>query len=151
MTTLYSRLLEELLVAENTDCFEKADVLKDLLDSIEPDQAWTDEVLIHAITSKMHENINEIGEMVARDQGKLSKAHQLDEAMIRAKNTILTGFLPPQLSQEELTDIIVEVVTANQDASIGTIFKYLRDNHYGQYKASDARGLAQELVNLKSL
>ena len=52
------------------------------------------------------------------------------------ENEILEAYLPVQLTQVELEDIIKQFLDSSTDKSIGACIRYMKDNYEGRYDYS---------------
>jgi uncharacterized protein YqeY len=52
------------------------------------------------------------------------------------ENEILEAYLPVQLTQVELEDIIKQFLDSSTDKSIGACMRYMKDNYAGRYDYS---------------
>lgn len=59
---------------------------------------------------------------------------------------ILEEYLPKQLTEDEISNIIKEFLTDNSGANMGQIMTYLKNNYGGQYDGKTASTLAKSLV-----
>lgn len=59
---------------------------------------------------------------------------------------ILNSYLPKQLSESELTDIVNDFVSNNEGANMGSIMGYLKNNYGGQYDGKSASTVAKAVV-----
>ena len=61
---------------------------------------------------------------------------------LTAENIILNGFIPKQLTEEELYAIIVELKPTN----LGTVMQYLKNNYHGLYDGKLAANVAHHVI-----
>lgn len=59
---------------------------------------------------------------------------------------ILDKFLPKQLTEEVLQNIIKDFIFKNSNVNIGSIMKYLKENYSGQYDGKIASMIAKDLL-----
>ncbi len=59
---------------------------------------------------------------------------------------ILNGYMPEQMTAEELRFVVVNFRTAVPTAGIGEIMKHLKANHAGQYDGKLASTVAKEVL-----
>ena len=59
---------------------------------------------------------------------------------------ILNSYLPQQLSEEKLTEILTQFKEANPDANMGMGMKHLKDSFAGQYDGKTASTLAKQVL-----
>ena len=63
--------------------------------------------------------------------------------ILRLENTILTQFIPSQLTEDELRVILIELAPAN----IGQAMGHLNANYNGSFDGKLASSIARELIN----
>ena len=85
---------------------------------------------------KKRKEIIEFSEQAGRTEAK-------QEAETEAK--IIEGFLPKQLSPEELESTISDFKNANPSANMGTVMAHLKANFGGQYDGKIASGIVKKL------
>ena len=63
-------------------------------------------------------------------------------ARLTSENTILTSYLPVQMSESEIREIIVGLDASN----IGEVMKHLKANYAGKFNGTLASSIARELL-----
>lgn len=91
-----------------------------------------------AVVTKFVKNLNDVA--------KYGNAEQ--KAVAEHEISILTGFLPTQLTPEELTDIIRKCITEGGLAKLGEIMKFLKTLYPGRYDGAQAKVAFESLVTL---
>ena len=77
----------------------------------------------------------------------LTKENRQDEIeIIEEEAKVIEGYLPKQLSAEELKQLLIKFKSANASANMGQAMSYLKDNFAGQYDGKDASSLAKEIM-----
>ena len=101
----------------------------------------TDDKEVHALAKKFIKNAKEVlDNLPDTDDRAMEAVYEID---------ILKGFLPPQLSEQELRVAIVDIVKSKNLSSIkdmGTIMKGLKSAFDGQYDGKLANQLIKELL-----
>jgi len=59
---------------------------------------------------------------------------------------ILSGYLPKQMSDEDLRKAIEHFVKHNPGAGMGGVMKFLKDEHAGTYDGKKASQIAKEVL-----
>lgn len=59
---------------------------------------------------------------------------------------ILNSYLPKQLTEAELGDIVNDYVSANEGANMGAIMGYLKSNYDGQYDGKTASMVVKSVL-----
>jgi uncharacterized protein YqeY len=93
-------------------------------------------------------------QIVQREVKKRQEAIQFEEqagraeqkAKLQAEIAILEGFLPQQLSSEDLEKIIVQLKETTPGLALNVVMKHLKDNYTGQYDGKSAREIAKRVV-----
>lgn len=108
---------------------------------------------------EMQKSINDLGpteclQVVTREVKKRHEAIQFEEqagraeakAKLVAEIAILEGFLPKQLSSEDLEAIIVKLKEATPGLALNVVMKHLKDSYAGQYDGKSASEIAKRVV-----
>jgi uncharacterized protein YqeY len=93
-------------------------------------------------------------QIVQREVKKRQEAIQFEEqagraeqkAKLQAEIAILEGFLPKQLSSEDLEKIIVQLKDTTPGLALNLVMKHLKDNYAGQYDGKSASEIAKRVV-----
>jgi len=93
-------------------------------------------------------------QIVQREVKKRQEAIQFEEqagraeqkAKLQAEIAILEGFLPQQLSSEDLEKIIVQLKETTPGLALNVVMKHLKDNYTGQYDGKSASEIAKRVV-----
>jgi uncharacterized protein YqeY len=107
----------------------------------------------------MQKNVSELSDtesltVVQREVKKRQEAIQFAEQASRAEEktklqaeiAILEGFLPKQLSSDDLEKIILGVKETTPGASMPVIMKHLKENYAGQYDGKSASEIAKRVL-----
>lgn len=62
---------------------------------------------------------------------------------------ILEGYLPTQITNEQLTEIVSDYLSDNENANMGQIMGYLKGKYNGRYDGRLASTVVKELLQLK--
>jgi uncharacterized protein YqeY len=116
-------------------------------------------VLTEIQYEEMQKSISDLGpaeclQVVQREVKKRQEAIQFEEqagraeekAKLLAEISVLDGFLPKQLSKEELETIIVKLKESTPDLSLNVVMKHLKDSYAGQYDGKSASEIAKRVV-----
>jgi uncharacterized protein YqeY len=108
---------------------------------------------------EMQKNVQELSDpesltVVQREVKKRHEAIQFAEqasrveekTKLQAEISILEGFLPKQLSSDDLEKIIVGVTKSVAGASMPVIMKHLKDNYAGQYDGKSASEIVKRVL-----
>jgi uncharacterized protein len=76
---------------------------------------------------------------------KADRAEQI--ASLHAEVAILEGFLPRQLSEQQIEKILEPLVDQAGENGMGVLMKHLKDNHAGQYDGKLASSVVKRLLN----
>jgi uncharacterized protein YqeY len=108
---------------------------------------------------EMQKNVSELSDtesltVVQREVKKRQEAIQFAEQASRAEEktklqaeiAILEGFLPKQLSSDDLEKIILGVKETTPGASMPVIMKHLKENYAGQYDGKSASEIAKRVL-----
>jgi uncharacterized protein YqeY len=68
------------------------------------------------------------------------------KAKLQAEIAIIEGFLPKQLSSEDLEKILVEYKTSTEGAALNTAMKFLKEKYAGQYDGKSASEIAKRVL-----
>lgn len=85
---------------------------------------------IYAIVKKLHESAKEMREL----------SPESDQEFMYLKD-----YIKVQLTEEEIRNKVNELVVHNYN--IGTVMKYFKDNHSGQYDGKLVSQIAKEILN----
>ena len=93
-------------------------------------------------------------QIVQREVKKRQEAIQFEEqagraeqkAKLLAEIAILEGFLPKQLSSEDLEKIIVQLKETTPGLALNVVMKHLKDTYAGQYDGKSASEIAKRVV-----
>jgi uncharacterized protein YqeY len=109
---------------------------------------------------EMQKNVQELSDaenltVVQREVKKRHEAIQFAEQASRAEEktklqaeiAILEGFLPKQLSSDDLEKIIIDVKNSVAGASMPVIMKHLKDNYAGQYDGKSASEIVKRVLS----
>lgn len=134
MSTLLTALKTEVMKARKSGDKARSNVGLVLIGEIETDtkrsgKDLTDEQLVAKVKKLIESNKEMIG--YTQDRTKLDVLEQ--------ENAFLETFLPKQLSDDELTDII----KASGLDNIGAIMGHLKQNYAGQFDGKKASALAR--------
>jgi len=61
---------------------------------------------------------------------------------------ILNIYLPKQLTNEDLTKIVADYISENENANMGQIMGFLKGSYHGQYDGRLASNVVKELLKL---
>lgn len=73
--------------------------------------------------------------------------NSIGETAARAEINILEAYLPKQLTIEGLRTAVKYAVEFNNATDMGSVMKYLKDNHEGRYDGKLASQMAKEILN----
>ena len=140
-----AKLKEELKLAMKAQDRLRLDTIRSALSEIQYEE--------------MQKNVSDLSDaesltVVQREVKKRHEAIQFAEqasraeekAKLQAEIAILEGFLPKQLSSEDLEKIIVGVKEATPGASMPIIMKHLKDNYAGQYDGKSASEIVKRVL-----
>ena len=117
----------------------KKDILSTLIgESSKEEKIPTDEKVIATI-KKFIKNAHELQVHIANNHGNQSYIKAQFEI------NILTDYLPNQLDEQEIRDIIT-VRKDNGDSNLGVIMKFFKTHYDGQYDGSLVNKLAKDLL-----
>lgn len=91
---------------------------------------------VSAVIKKFVKNLQEVAKLGSIDQ-KLQAEHELK---------ILTGYLPKQLTSDELGAIITASLVTSTTPNFGLVMKTLKANHDGLYDGAMAKAVFESLV-----
>lgn len=77
------------------------------------------------------------------------KSAEATNSLTEMELNILNGYLPKQLTNEELTVIVSDYLGDNENANMGQIMGYLKGNYNGQYDGRLASTVVKELLQNK--
>jgi len=69
-----------------------------------------------------------------------------DTDELQTEKKVLEAYLPTQMSESELREKITQFVDGKQGLNIGTVMKFLKENHAGQYDGKSASTIAKEVL-----
>ena len=76
----------------------------------------------------------------------LEKEDRTEEiAENNAEIAIIENYLPTQLDNDKLKNILVEFKEQNESANMGTAMKFLKDSYPGQYDGKEASTIAKSV------
>lgn len=140
-----AKLKEELKLAMKAQDRLRLDTIRSALSEIQYEE--------------MQKNVSDLSDaesltVVQREVKKRHEAIQFAEqasraeekAKLQAEIAILEGFLPKQLSSEDLEKIIVGVKETTPGASMPIIMKHLKDNYAGQYDGRSASEIVKRVL-----
>ena len=90
-----------------------------------------------AILNKYKKNVTETMELVKEDAVKTAE--------FQKELNLILNYLPKQLNDEEIKEIITKVV-ADGNNNIGAIMGHLKQNYNGQYNPKSASAIAKGLL-----
>ncbi len=90
-----------------------------------------------AILNKYKKNVTETMELVKEDAVKTAE--------FQKELNLILNYLPKQLNDEEIKEIITKVV-ADGSNNIGAIMGHLKQNYNGQYNPKSASAIAKGLL-----
>lgn len=83
--------------------------------------------------------------VVAKIKSMIKNAEETN-SLSEAELDILSDYLPKQLSEVELIQIVNEFTSTNDGANIGAIMGYLKNNYGGQYDGKMASDVVKSVL-----
>jgi uncharacterized protein YqeY len=74
------------------------------------------------------------------------KSAEATNSLSEFELNILEGYLPKQLTNEQLTEIVSDYISENENANMGQIMGFLKDSYNGQYDGRLASTVVKELL-----
>jgi uncharacterized protein YqeY len=68
------------------------------------------------------------------------------KAKLQAEIAIIEGFLPKQLSADDLEKILVDYKSSTAGAALNTAMKFLKEKYAGQYDGKSASEIAKKVL-----
>lgn len=84
-------------------------------------------------------------DVVAKIKSMIKNAAKTD-SLSETELAILETYLPKQLSEAELTDVVNGYLAENAGANMGQVMGFLNSNYGGQYDGKMASGIVRGLV-----
>lgn len=145
--SLYDNIIDDLKKALKEQNKEKLAVLRGLKTSIKNRQValrkeLTDEQVMEVLSSEIKKSKDAIEKF---NQGSRQDLVDKEEAEIR----ILSAYLPPQLSADEIKDIVTQVIeelSANNLKDLGKVMKSAMPKMAGKADGREVKRIAQELL-----
>lgn len=72
---------------------------------------------------------------------------ELNTDSAQAEIVLLSGYLPKQMSEEELKSTIESILADAEQPNIGTVMQTLKANYAGLYNGGDASRIAKGILN----
>ena len=76
------------------------------------------------------------------------KSAEATNSLSQTELEILNTYLPKQLTNEELTEIVADYISENENANMGQIMGFLKGSYNGQYDGRLASTVVKELLKL---
>lgn len=86
-------------------------------------------------------------EKIDETVGLISDAAKIEA--LKAEKAIYEQFIPKQLSELELTEIVNAFITSNPGAKVGQIMGYLKANYVGLYDGNKASTIVKSVASIK--
>jgi len=86
--------------------------------------------------------------MVIAKIKSMIKSAEATNSLSESELEILNTYLPKQLSNEELTEIVGSYISENENANMGQIMGFLKGSYNGQYDGRLASTVVKELLKL---
>jgi uncharacterized protein YqeY len=148
MPTLLDRIRQDRVAALRSHDARKAPFLSFVLSeainigkNAKPPRESTDEDTLSAIRSIIRRN---------EEAGKLITAGGGEDSLGVWQNEILAGYLPPQLDDAAVTEIINKIIAeSGQEKSpklMGVVMSTLKRDHNGQYNSQKASEIAKGIL-----
>lgn len=149
--TLYERIETEYIKAYKAHENEKVGVLRLLKSAVKnrlvelkrPGGALTDQEMIDVILKQAKQRMDSIEQYEAAGRSDLA-------AKEAAELELLREWLPKQLSQEELKEVIHKIITATGATApkdMGKVMKELSANYAGKFDGKAASSLVREMLS----
>ena len=100
------------------------------------------------VIKKFLKNVNETLKIFTRGSMEMGAGSHTVEKIneLRAEIKIYESYLPKQLSEDELKDIISRFGEEAYTSNVGTVMKYLKENYNGLYDGKLASTIAKEFL-----
>ena len=146
--SLYARIVDELTKAIKGGDKERLSVLRGVKAAIKNKQVelllkdLTDEQIYGVIRSEVKKRKEAIEKFIEVSRHELAKKEE-------AELTILSGYLPPRLSEEEIKEGLTQVIqelSANSPKDLGKVMKTAMTKFAGMADGREVNRLARELL-----
>lgn len=134
--SLFNRIKEDRIIAFKAKENVKKDLLGVLLGEASKEAKEPDDTKVIASIKKLIKSCNEIIDIDPSGRKGIDASIEKD---------ILEHYLPKQLTEKEINDILSKIIVPDANISIGEIMRYFRENHEGMYDGGIVSKLAMKI------